>query len=133
MELAAQGLAQGLAQQIVSGIGSGAVFASLALALVLIYRAMAVANFAQGEIAMFGTFIAYALISGDFGVLGSKLTFLSSMHLNFWLVFVVTVAVSFLLGVLIERILIRPFPGPPSPPLVIVPPRRLTLSHPPAP
>src|SRR5207237_14079 len=93
MELAAQGFAQGLLQQVVSGIGSGAVFASLALALVLIYRAMAVANFAQGEMAMFGTFIAYALLTGDFGVLGSKLTFLSSIHLNFWLVFVVTLAV----------------------------------------
>jgi branched-chain amino acid transport system permease protein len=120
MELAAQGFFQGLAQQIVSGIGSGAVFASLALALVLIYRAMAVANFAQGEMGMFGTFIAYALISGDFGVLGSKLTFLSSIHLNFWLVFVVTVAVSFLLGVVIERIVIRPFEGAPLLTLVIV-------------
>ena len=120
MELAAQGFAQGLLQQVVSGIGSGAVFASLALALVLIYRAMAVANFAQGEMAMFGTFIAYALLTGDFGVLGSKLTFLSSVHLNFWLVFVVTVVISFLLGVLIERVVIRPFEGAPLLTLVIV-------------
>ena len=41
----------------------GGVYASLALALVLIYRAMDVANFAQGEMAMFSTFIAYTLIT----------------------------------------------------------------------
>jgi branched-chain amino acid transport system permease protein len=119
MELAAEGFVQSLLQQIISGVASGAVFASLALALVLIYRAMDVANFAQGEMAMFGTFIAYALITGDFGLIGSRLTFLH-VHLPFWAAFGVAVLVSFVLGVLIERILIRPFEGAPLLTLVIV-------------
>jgi branched-chain amino acid transport system permease protein len=54
---------QSFSQQVVSGIASGAIYASLALALVLIYRAMDVANFAQGEMAMFATFVAYTLIT----------------------------------------------------------------------
>ena len=40
-------------QQVVSGLASGGIFASLALALVLIYRTTGVVNFAQGEMAMF--------------------------------------------------------------------------------
>jgi branched-chain amino acid transport system permease protein len=106
MELAISDLGRNLAQQIVSGIASGAVFASLALALVLIYRAMDVANFAQGEMAMFSTFIAYALITNG--------------HLPYFVVFVVTLVVSFALGVIIQRLVIRPFEGSPVLTLVIV-------------
>ena len=104
--LAASTFGQGLAQQIVSGVASGAIYASLALALVLIYRAMDVANFAQGEMAMFSTFIAYALIT--------------SLHFPFWAAFAVTIPVSFLLGVLVERVVVRPFEGKPVLTLVIV-------------
>ena len=49
-------------QQVVSGLGSGAIYAALALALVLIHRATGVINFAQGEMAMFTTYVAWALI-----------------------------------------------------------------------
>jgi len=118
--LASERILQSLIQQIVSGIGSGMVFASLALALVLIYRAMDIANFAQGEMAMFGTFIAYALITGDFGVLGTKLAFLTGIHLNFWIAFVLAVLISFAIGVIVERVVIRPFEGSPLLTLVIV-------------
>ncbi len=45
-------------QQIVAGLATGAIYASLALALVLIHRATGVINFAQGEMAMFTTYIA---------------------------------------------------------------------------
>jgi branched-chain amino acid transport system permease protein len=93
-------------QQIVSGIATGAIYASLALALVLIYRAMDVANFAQGEMATFSTFISYSLIE--------------YLHLDFWVAFVITVVVSFALGVAIERLLVRPFEGQPVLTLVIV-------------
>jgi branched-chain amino acid transport system permease protein len=93
-------------QQIVSGIATGAIYASLALALVLIYRAMDVANFAQGEMATFSTFISYSLIE--------------YLHLDFWVAFVITVLVSFALGVVIERLLVRPFEGQPVLTLVIV-------------
>ena len=45
-------------QQVVSGIASGGIYGLLALALVLIHRATGVVNFAQGEMAMFATYIA---------------------------------------------------------------------------
>jgi branched-chain amino acid transport system permease protein len=93
-------------QQVVSGIAAGGVYASLALALVLIYRAMDVANFAQGEMAMFSTFIAYTLIT--------------AVHLPFAVVFPLTILIAFAGGVLIERVMIRPFEGKPILTLVIV-------------
>ena len=117
----------GVIQQIVSGAGAGAVYATLALALVLIYRAMDVANFAQGEMAMFSTFIAYALVGGDFGLLTTKFGFngsLLDLHLSaseaFWVAFAIAVVASFGIGILIERVLIRPFEGAPLLTLVIV-------------
>src|SRR5437899_3586166 len=82
-------------QQVISGAASGMVYASLALALVLIYRAMDVANFAQGEMAMFATFIAYSLIT--------------SLHVPFFLAFAVTVGIAFAGGLLVERVVMRPF------------------------
>ena len=80
-------------QQVVSGLASGALYALLALALVLIYRSTGVVNFAQGEMAMFSTFVCWELI--DRG-------------LTYWLAFVLTLAISFAGGVLIERAVIRP-------------------------
>jgi len=82
-----------LAQQIVSGLATGSIFASLALALVLIYRAMGIINFAQGEMAMFSTFIAWQL---------------AQMGMPLWLAFAATVVISFGGGVLLQRIVIRP-------------------------
>jgi len=46
-----------LLQQIVSGLATGAIYASLALALVMIYQATEILNFAQGEMAMFTTYL----------------------------------------------------------------------------
>ncbi len=102
--LAQAGALQGFAQQIVAGLSSGAVYASLALALVLIYSAMEAINFAQGEMAMFSTFIAYSL--------------LTYLHFPFAVVFPLTVLISFLGGVAVERVVIRPFEK--APPLTIV-------------
>src|SRR5215472_10622884 len=95
---------QGVVQQIVSGLATGGVYASLALALVLIYRSMEALNFAQGEMAMFSTFIAWELIT--------------QAHLNYYLAFAITVAVSMVGGVIIERTIIRPVEK--APPLTIV-------------
>src|SRR5262249_25613096 len=106
MELAAVTFAQSLAQQVVSGIASGAVYASLALALVLIYRAMDVANFAQGEMAIFATFVAYTLIT--------------QFHLSFYAAFALTVGIAFAGGFAVERVMIRPFEGSSVLTLVIV-------------
>src|SRR6202795_140306 len=84
---------QELLQQVISGIASGGIFASLALALVLIYNAMGLVNFAQGEMAMFATFIAFTLI--DHG-------------LSYWIALPATLLIAFTGGVLIQRVVIRP-------------------------
>jgi branched-chain amino acid transport system permease protein len=85
-------------QQIVSGLASGGVYALLALALVLIYRSTGVVNFAQGEMAMFSTFICWELTQRD---------------VTYWLAFLLTLAISFAGGVVIERLIIRPVENAP--------------------
>ena len=94
-----------LLQQVVSGIASGGIFASLALALVLIYNAMGLVNFAQGEMAMLATFVAFALI--DHGV-------------SYWIAFPATLVIAFAGGIVIQRIVIRPVERAPILTLVIV-------------
>ena len=96
---------QEILQQVLSGIATGGIYASLALALVLIYNAMGLVNFAQGEMAMFATFIALALI--DRG-------------LNYWVAFAITLGLAFAGGVVIQRVVIRPVERAPILSLVIV-------------
>src|ERR687892_164622 len=72
-------------QQVVSGIATGGIYASLALALVMIHQATDVVNFAQGEMAMFST-----------------------------------VVLAFVLGLVIERVVIRPVESAPILSIVIV-------------
>jgi branched-chain amino acid transport system permease protein len=83
----------GVAQQVVAGLSSGGTYALLAVALVLIYRATGVVNFAQGEMAMFSTFIAWSLT--DHG-------------LSYWPAFALTVLLSLAGGIVLERLVIRP-------------------------
>jgi branched-chain amino acid transport system permease protein len=92
-------------QQVVAGLASGGIYASLALAVVLIYRTTRVVNFAQGEMAMFTTFVAWTLM--DHG-------------LAFWPAFALTLAIAFAGGVAVERIVIRPVEGAPVLTVVIV-------------
>jgi branched-chain amino acid transport system permease protein len=92
-------------QQVLSGLATGAIFASLALALVLIYNAMGLINFAQGEMAMFATFIAFTLI--DRG-------------LSYWIALPLTLALAFIGGIVIQRVVIRPVERAPVLTLVIV-------------
>jgi len=92
-------------QLVISGISTGGIFASLALALVLIYNAMGLVNFAQGEMAMFATFIAFTLITHG---------------VNFWLALPLTLALAFIGGVVVQRVVIRPVEGAPVLTLVIV-------------
>ncbi len=89
---------EGLLHQIMSGIATGGIYASVALALVMIYQATHHVNFAQGEMATFSTYIALTLI--NFG-------------LPYWVAFVATVVISFVMGLLIERILMRPMMNAP--------------------
>src|SRR5436305_1610511 len=83
----------GVAQQVVAGLSSGGTYATLAVALVLIYRATGVVNFAQGELAMFSTFVAWTLTQHGF---------------SYWPAFALTVAASFGGGIALERVVIRP-------------------------
>ncbi|WP_280347834.1 branched-chain amino acid ABC transporter permease [Nocardia neocaledoniensis] len=91
-------------QQLVEGISAGAIYAGLALALVLIYRFTGIVNFAQGELAMFSAFLAWQL----------------SQTMPFWVALPLTLALSFGAGMLIERVIIRPVEGAPEITLVIV-------------
>jgi branched-chain amino acid transport system permease protein len=92
-------------QLVVSGVATGGIFASLALALVLIYNAMGLLNFAQGEMAMFATFLAYSLIGRG---------------MSFWIAFPVTLVLAFGGGIAIERIVIKPVERAPVLTLVII-------------
>ena len=84
---------EALLHQIFAGLASGSIYASIGLALVMIYRSTHNLNFAQGEMATFSTFIAWWLIEGGW---------------PYWGVFVFTVAVSFAGGVLLQRLVLRP-------------------------
>jgi branched-chain amino acid transport system permease protein len=81
------------AQLTVQGLALGAVYASLALALVLVYRATHVINFAQGELAMATTYVAWQLIQWG---------------LSYWEAFFATLGIAFVLGTVLEVVLIRP-------------------------
>src|SRR5882762_6798110 len=84
---------QAFLHQLLSGIAIGGLYASLALALVMVYQATHHINFAQGELAMFSTYIAWTLIDAGF---------------PYWAAFFVTLGVSFLLGVFIQSVILRP-------------------------
>ncbi|HWF55827.1 MAG TPA: branched-chain amino acid ABC transporter permease [Solirubrobacteraceae bacterium] len=82
-----------------NGVSTGAIYAAVALALVLIWRATRIVNFAQGAMLMFTTYIASAVITST----GSYV-----------LGFVVALATGLVLGAVVERVLIRPVEnGPP--------------------
>ena len=84
--------------QVFSGLATGAIYAAVALAVVMIFLAIDHFNFAQGEMAMFSTFICWALL--DAGV-------------PYWLAFVLTIVFAFGFGVVVERVLFRPLHAAP--------------------
>src|SRR5580658_10071173 len=87
-----------LTNQILAGIATGAIYATMALAVVMIYQAIDHLNFAQGEMAMFSTFLAWQIM--QWGV-------------PYWGAFAAAVALSFVGGVAIERVLFRPIHNAP--------------------
>ena len=96
---------QQVLHQILDGLATGGIYASLALALVMIYQATHLVNFAQGEMAMFSTYIAWSLINAGMG---------------YWPAFALTVVFAFVLGVVIERIIVRPVENAPVLAVVVV-------------
>jgi branched-chain amino acid transport system permease protein len=79
--------------QVLAGLATGGIYACVGLAVVMIYQAIDHLNFAQGEMAMFSTFVAWQLMQWG---------------MPFWVAFVLTVALSFAAGVAIERIVFKP-------------------------
>src|SRR2546426_7958332 len=92
-------------QQVISGLATGGIYGSLALALVMIYQATDVVNYAQGNMAMFSTYLAWSMINAGW---------------PYWLAFFATLAVAFVGGIAIERIVIRPVENAPILTIVIV-------------
>ena len=91
-------------QQVVTGLATGSVYGLLALSIVLIYRSTNVVNFAQGELAMFTSFIAWSMLQWG----------------HYWLVFPLTLLIAAGLGGFIERVVIRPVERAPTLNIIIV-------------
>src|SRR5581483_3383242 len=96
---------ENLLNQVLSGLATGGLYASIALALVMIYQATHHVNFAQGELAMFSAFLAWTLMQGGF---------------SYWAAFLLTLVLSFIAGAVIERVIIRPIEDKPVLTVVVV-------------
>ncbi|MBV8747176.1 MAG: branched-chain amino acid ABC transporter permease, partial [Xanthobacteraceae bacterium] len=91
--------------QFLSGLATGGIYASIGLALVMIYQATHHINFAQGEQGMFSAYVALILIQAG---------------VPYWVAFLLALAFGFVSGVAIERIIIRPFEQAPVLSVVVV-------------
>ena len=91
--------------QVVNGLTTGAIYSVIALALVMNFNSSSHINFAQGEMAMFSTYIAWTLIS---------------VGLPYWAAFGLTVVISFGGGLVLERFVLLPFRGAPLLSVVVV-------------
>jgi branched-chain amino acid transport system permease protein len=94
-----------LLQQIAAGVAMGGIYACLGLALVMIYQATHHINFAQGEMAMFSTFIAWLLLKAG---------------LPYWAAALATLAFGFIAGFAIERLVLRPLKDAPELSVIVV-------------
>ncbi len=92
-------------QQVVNGLATGAIYSIIALALVMNFNSTNHINFAQGEMAMFSTYVAWTLVH---------------VGLPFWLAFILTVVVSFAGGMVLERFVLQPFRNAPLLSIIVV-------------
>ncbi|MGH9208106.1 MAG: ABC transporter permease subunit, partial [Acidimicrobiales bacterium] len=81
-----------------NGVTTGMIYAAVAIGLVLIWRGTRILNFAQGGLATVTTYVAITVID---------------RHVSYWLAFVAALATGLLLGVVVERVLIRPVESKP--------------------
>ena len=84
---------QAFLHQLLSGLATGGIYASLALALVMVYQSTHHINFAQGELAMFSTYIAWTLVQAGF---------------PYWEAFFLTLIFAFALGVFVQNVILKP-------------------------
>jgi branched-chain amino acid transport system permease protein len=103
-----------LIQQIASGLANGAIYACLALALVMIFVSTDHINFAQGEMAMFSAYLAWQMLQWG---------------MNFWVALPLVALLSFVIGVSIERVILRPLHNAPVLSIVVVFIGLLTIFH----
>ena len=96
-------------QRLFDGLQQGAVYAMLGLGLVIIYRSSGILNFAQGEMAMFSTYLVWALVGKDGGG-----------GLNIWVALIVAMVISFAFAAAIQALVIRPLGDPHLNPLAVV-------------
>jgi branched-chain amino acid transport system permease protein len=85
-------------QLTLAGLAIGSIYSCVALAVVMIYQATDHFNFAQGEMAMFSTFVAWAFLQ---------------LGIPVWGAFILAVALSFIAGIIIERVVVRPVENAP--------------------
>lgn len=83
-------------QLVIEGLSTGSIYAALALAIVLVNRATGIINFAQGSMAVLSTFVAFALVRAEVPLPVAAL---------------VAIAFGFVLGAVVERVIVRPFEG----------------------
>ncbi|MGZ5852700.1 MAG: branched-chain amino acid ABC transporter permease [Xanthobacteraceae bacterium] len=91
--------------QLLSGLANGGIYASIGLALVMIFQATHHINFAQGEQAMFSAYVALTLMQAG---------------VPYWVAFLIALVFAFVSGVVIERIIIRNFINAPVLSIVVV-------------
>jgi branched-chain amino acid transport system permease protein len=96
---------EALLHQLLLGLATGSIYGGVALALVMIFKATHHVNFAQGELAMFTTYIAWTLIEAG---------------VPYWVAFLLTLAVAFALGGAIHALLLRRFRDAPVLTVVVV-------------
>jgi len=88
-----------ISELVIGGLASGSLYALIGIAIVLVLQATEVPNFAQGEMAMFATFVAFSL--------------LTTYRLSWWIVLPATLAFAALQGLIVQQVIIRPLLGAP--------------------
>ncbi len=88
-----------LLQLVMNGLVVGSIYALVALGFVIIYKSSSILNFAQGEFLMIGAYVCLALMLGT--------------RVPFWAAFLLTLCFSVVLGLALERVVLRPMIGEP--------------------
>ena len=88
-----------IASLIIGGLASGSLYALIGIAIAIVLRVTDVPNFAQGEMAMVSTFVAYEL--------------LHSYDLPWWLAIVISLVFAVVQGLIVQALVIRPLIGSP--------------------
>jgi branched-chain amino acid transport system permease protein len=91
-------------QLVVTGLSLGMTYALIAIGFVVIFKCSQAFNIASGQIVMLGAYLGY--------------TFLIPLHLPLWAAIIVAIAVAAVMGLVIERLAVRPLLG--QSPLAIV-------------